>query len=297
MTARSVVLLAAALTMAVVGAAAAAGTAGGAGAAGAGAASVKTPLPITIGSPEPSPSSYPTPKPAQPERVTAAPADRWALLVGITNYRTVADTVGGAADARLVRDVLLRNGWRSDRIRLLVDNDATGAAIADGLTWLASNSSSRTFSLLHYSGHVKRNDGHEFLWPVDNSFIVDTELVRVMRAVAGASWTNMSGCHAGGLVEGLASSRHLVTTSSRKSEKSYENPKTGFSVWSGMLFDEGLRRGHADRDGDGGVSVSEGFNYAAPRAAEFTSAQKPYGAQRPTIAGDSRSLRLDAPRV
>jgi hypothetical protein len=246
-------------------------------------------------SPKPKPSSKPAPKPAPP---TAAPADRWALLVGVTNYRgNVKDTRAGAADARLVRDVLLRHGWRSDRIRILTDDQATGRAVADGMAWLQRNSSSTTFSLFHYSGHVKQKNGHEFLWPVDNGYIQDTEVSRVLRAVRGTAWTNISGCEAGGFDEGLSSPRHLFTASSHVTEKSYEDSKTGFSVWSGMLFDEGLRDKAGDRDGDGKVSVHEAYDYAAPRAKAYTQKQRPYGPQTPQRAGGNGSLDLAAPRI
>jgi hypothetical protein len=257
------------------------------------------PLPPPLG-PSPTPSPKPKPKPAAKPAPppTAAPQDRWALLVGITAYRgSVKDTRAGAADARLVRDVLLRHGWRSDRIRILTDEQATGRAVADGLSWLQRNSSSRTFSFFHYSGHVKQKDGREYLWPVDNAFIADTEMARVLKALGGTGWTNISGCEAGGFNEGLASSRHLFTASSHVTEKSYEDSKTGFSVWSGMLFDEGLRDKAGDRDGDGKVSVNEAFEYAAPRAKAYTQKQRPYGPQTPQRAGGNGTLNLAAPRV
>ncbi len=207
------------------------------------------------------------------------------------------DTKAGAADARLVRDVLLRNGWRSDRIRILTDDQATGRAVADGIAWLQSNSSSRTFSFFHYSGHVKQRDGHEYLWPVDNAYIQDTEMARVLRSVRGTAWTSISGCEAGGFDEGLSSSRHLFTASSNVSQKSYEDSGTGFSVWSGMLFDEGLRDKKADRDGDGGVSVNEALQYAGPRAKAYTQNQRPHGPQVPEWRGGNGSLNLAAPRI
>jgi hypothetical protein len=243
----------------------------------------------------------PKPKPTRPKPPAPAarrPADRWALVVGVTNYRgNVKDTRAGAADARLVRDVLLRHGWRSDRIRILTDDQATGQAVADGIAWLQRNSSSRTFSFFHYSGHVKQKNGHEFLWPVDNAYIQDTEVARVLRAVRGTAWTSISGCEAGGFDEGLSSSRHLFTASSNVTEKSYEDGKTGFSVWSGMLFDEGLRDKMADRDGDGAVSVNEAFEYAAPRAKAYTKNQRPYGPQTPQRAGGNGTLNLAKPRI
>lgn len=253
------------------------------------------PLPLVGSSPSPTAKPSPKPKPPPP---TAAPADRWALIVGVTNYRgNVKDTVGGANDARLVRDVLLRSGWRDDRIRILVDGQATGKAVSEGISWLQRNSSSKTFSMFHYSGHVKQKNGHEYLWPVDNAYISDTEMSRVLKAVRGTAWTNISGCEAGGFDEGLSSPRHLFTGSSHVTEKSYEDRQTGYSVWSGMLFDEGLRKRAGDRDGDGGVSVNEAFQYAAPRAKTYTRNQRPHGPQTPQWAGGNGSLNLAAPRI
>jgi hypothetical protein len=251
-------------------------------------------LPPPVG-PRPRPS--PKPSPAKPPP-TAAPQDRWALIVGVTDYRgNVKDTRGGANDARLVRQTLLHHGWRSDRIRVLTDGQATGRAVSQGLSWLQANSSSKTFSFFHYSGHVKQRNGHEYLWPVDNAYIADTEMSRVLKAVRGAAWTNISGCEGGGFDEGLSSPRHLFTASSHVTEKSYEDPRTGYSVWSGMLYRETLLRKDADRDGDGHVTVEQAFDHAAPRARAYTRNQRPHGPQTPQRAGGSGALRLDAPPI
>jgi hypothetical protein len=196
-----------------------------------------------------------------------------------------------------VRDVLLRHGWRDDRIRVLTDDQATGRAISEGISWLQKNSSSKTFSFFHYSGHVKQKGGREHLWPVDNAYIPDTEAARVLKAARGTAWTSISGCEAGGFDEGLSSSRHLFTASSNVTEKSYEDDRTGFSVWSGMLFDEGLRDKAADKDGDGGVSVNEALQYAGPRARTYTQDQRPHGPQTPEWRGGSGSLNLAKPRI
>lgn len=247
--------------------------------------------------PAPAPAPAPAPKPA-PGPPTAAPQDRWALIVGVTDYfGKVSSTVGGANDARLVRDVLLDNGWRPDRIRLLVEGQATGAAVAEGLNWLQANSSPTTFSMFHYSGHVKQKDGAEFLWPVDSAFIRDTEMARVLRGIRGTAWTSISGCEAAGFDEGLSSPRHLFTGSSRATEKSYEDPQTGLSVWTGIFVREALRGKAGDGNSDGVVTVEEAFAYAAPRATQFTQGQRPYGPQTPQAVGGLGGLRLDAPRV
>lgn len=263
-----------------------------------GAGPVPSPLPAlpVLGSPSPAPSPKPSPKPAGPR--VAGPQDRWALLVGITDYRApVHDTAAGAQDAAVVRDLLLKSGWRSDHIRLLRDGAATGQALADGLSWLGSHSGSGTFSLFHYSGHVKQRDGHEYLWPVDNAFFSDASLATAMKRVRGVSWTSVAGCEAAGFDEGLSSKTRLVTGSSAVDEKSYEYPDWGMSVWAGLLFDQALRKKGADLDGDGHVTVQEAYRWAAPRAAEITKNQQPYGPQHPYLRGGSGSLRLDAPVV
>lgn len=244
--------------------------------------------------PSPSPSTPPPTPPAEPR--TVPPADRWALVIGVTDYRSpVKDTVAGAADARLVRDVLLRNGWRADRIRLLTDGAATGSAVRAGLAWLAERSGPETFSLVHYSGHVKQRGGHEYLWPADNDFLSDSALVTAVRRLRGPSWTSISGCEADGFDDGLSSRQRLFTASSAVDEKSYEHPEWGTSVWTGILFAQGLRDGDADRDGDGRVSVQDAARWGAPRAAVITERQRPHGPQHPVLAGGSGPLYLDAP--
>ena len=262
------------------------------------AAAPTGPPPLPLVQPSPSPSPTPSPKPKPPSPRVAGPTDRWALLVGITRYRSpVHQTVAGAQDAALVRDLLLRSGWRSDHIRLLTDGAATGQALADGLTWLGRHSGGGTFSLFHYSGHVKQQGGHEYLWPVDNAFYPDSSVVTAMRNVRGMSWTSIAGCEAAGFDDGLSSKARLVTASSAVDEKSYENPQWGSSVWVGVLMDQGLRRKEADLNRDGHVTVQEAFRWGAPRATEVTRNQSPYGPQHPYLAGGSGSLRLDAPVV
>jgi hypothetical protein len=255
------------------------------------------PVPILAPSPSPSPKPSPTPSP-KPSPKIAPPEDRWALLVGVTDYRSPThDTVAGAHDAEVVRDVLLRAGWRKDHITLLTNGAATGKALQDGLTWLISHSSGSTFSLFHYSGHVKQRDGHEYLWSVDNAFYADSSVTQAMKSVRGISWTSIAGCEAAGFNDRLADRNHLFTGSSAADEKSYENPDWNMSVWVGELYDQGIRRGGADSDGDHHVTVQEAYKWGAPRAAEVTRNQRPHGPQHPYLAGGSGSLRLDAPVV
>ncbi|MCU1595789.1 MAG: metacaspase [Frankiales bacterium] len=217
----------------------------------------------------------------------AAPEDRYAFLVGVTRYRKPThDTIAGAADATYIASLLKASGWPAANIRVITNEQATGAAIRDGLNWLAGKSRPGTFTLFHFSGHVKQEGGHEKLWPYDRKFVPDTDLASVLNHGTGKMWVDIAGCEAGGFFEDLPSSRVLVSTSSRSTQKSYEYPQWGESVWAGLVFDLGLTQGQADADSNGTTTVGEALRYATYYAQAITLHQSPYGRQTPQVAGD-----------
>lgn len=223
---------------------------------------------------------------ARPAR-TAAPTDRYALVIGVTAYRAPTHrTIAGAQDARLVASMLLQAGWLPGNIRVLTDEQATGQAVRAGLAWIAARGVTGTFSYVHFSGHVKQAGGHEKLWPVDRDFVPDTEVAAQLHRVAGHLWLDVAGCEAAGFIEDLPSDRVLVSTSSRATQKSYEYPEWGESVWTGLVYDLGTRQGDADADHDGSTTVGEALRYATYYAQSVTLTQRPYGRQTPQVAGD-----------
>jgi hypothetical protein len=155
-----------------------------------------------------------------------------------------------------------------------------------GLAWLASKSTPGTFTFFHYSGHVKQVGSTEKLWPVDRSFITDNELAQLLSGGTGKLWVDIAGCEAGGFMGSLPSSRVLFSGSSKSSQKSYEYPQWGESVWAGLLFDIGTGQGGADADHDGRVTAGEALRYATYYAEAVTRSQRPYGPQMPQVAGD-----------
>jgi hypothetical protein len=223
----------------------------------------------------------------RPDRV-AAPPDRYAFLAGVTDYRRpTTDTIGGANDVRFLRDLLVDSGWRPENIRVVVDGEVTGAALRDGMRWLAERGRPGTFTHFHWSGHVKvLGGGTEALWPVDRDWVRDTEVTQLLGAVQGRMWVDIAGCEAGSFLPGLPSDRVLVSASSTATEKSYEYPDWGMSVWSGLLLDLGTRQRGADADQDGRVTVGEALRYATHYAQAITWEQRPYGKQTPQVEGD-----------
>jgi hypothetical protein len=231
----------------------------------------------------PPPGPQYDPRPA----ATAPPEQRFAFIAGITDYRAPThDTIGAANDARFIAALLERNGWLPQNIRVVTDGEATGSAIRSGLAWLASKSTPGTFTLFHYSGHVKQVGSTEKLWPVDRSFIPDSELAGLLNRGTGKMWVDIAGCEAGGFMAGLPSSRVLFSGSSRSDQKSYEYPQWGESIWTGLLFDIGTGQGAADADHDGRITAGEALRYATYYAQALTRGQRPYGPQSPQVAGD-----------
>ncbi|MEO7836579.1 MAG: caspase family protein [Acidimicrobiales bacterium] len=249
---------------------------------------------------------------AAPGPIFAAPAngdDRWALVIGISKHAgRTKGTVGGAGDAEAVREALRRAGFADNQTMVLVDGAATAANIRRGLAWLRTNSSDRTFSMFHYSGHVLQKGGDrdrdgealdEYLMPHDSrNLISDRELSEQLRAVRGWLWADIAGCESAGFDEGgLSSPRRLVTASSQEHEKSYERPDWRRSVFTGLLVDQGLLGGQGDSDRSGMVSIQEAFRHAARLAPEITARQR-LGPQHPYIAGGDGAewfLRPPAP--
>ena len=219
----------------------------------------------------------------------AAAANRYALLVGVTNYHAPThDTIGAANDVQAINTRLLQQGWLAQNIRVLVDEEATATAVRSGMAWLAAASvQGQTFSLFHYSGHVRQLGGlHAALWPVDDSFIPDVEVAAALGQIRGKAWIDVAGCEAGAFLPGLATRDILVSASSMATEKSYEYPPWLLSVWSGLVFKAGIGDAAADADHSGIVTIGEALRYAAYYAQVITYNQQQHGRQTPQIAGD-----------
>ena len=215
---------------------------------------------------------------------TADPAStRWGLLVGVNEHQgRTHDNIGSRPDAESLYAHLMDLGWQPDHVLLLTDELATRENILEGVRWLARATTPESVAVFSYSGHAKQwhgwdvdGDGEttdEALWPSDNQHITDGEFADLMGTVqAGHMWLNFMACEAAGFLDpGLSRDGRIVSFSSAEDEKSYEDPSVGHSVWGWNLTVQGLRRGAADGNGDGEVTVQEAVAYAIPRAARRT---------------------------
>jgi hypothetical protein len=237
-----------------------------------------------------------------PRKGIAPPSLRYAVVIGIKDYAgNTEDTIGGRGDVLAVRRALIGSGWLSNHILTVTEQAASADGIRAAMDWLAAHSDRRTFSLLHYSGHVciaSRGpcaSGHTYLWSQDNRFIPETEVVARMKKVQGRQWLDLSGCEGGAFDAGYHSATRLFTGSSQPTETSYEEPKWNESVWSGLTWDQGYNQGLADPSGTAmHATIAQMASYGVREAASYTSRQA-RGPQHPVLAGGDRSWSLSAP--
>ena len=229
-----------------------------------------------------------------------SPGQAWAVIIGISQYQgSTHPTYGGSGDAAAFNTALRQAGWPADHIRLLVDGAATAGNMRSAMQWLVDHSASGSFSVFHYSGHVKQTDPHsEWLWPVDNAWISDTDFAHYMSQLRGRAWIDVSGCESQGFDKGVSSPSRFFTSSSRENEKSYEVPDWHESVWTGFEIRQGILEHAADRRGSGHVSIQQAARYGAANAPAYTANQQPYGPQHPYLAGgDGTDWYLDFPNA
>ena len=233
-------------------------------------------------------------------------ANKYAVLVGVDDYRgKVPDLRGSVGDVADIHKVLQANGWPASNVRILTNAQATLPAIRDAIQWMASKADDNSFSVFHYSGHIKQMTGDkdrdgeaqdEFLWPVDNGYLSDGEFSARMKQLRGWSWVNIAGCEAAGMNDGLAAFNRFFTGSSHEPEKSYEAPEWKNSVYGGLMADYGLLQRQGDLNHDGRISLQESFEYANRHAPRIT-AKQARGPQHPYRAGgDGTDWYFDTPR-
>lgn len=223
-------------------------------------------------------------------------ATSFAVVIGVQDYQgKTKDTYGGRGDAAAFMEALRRTGWNRSNVIYLVDGAATGAAMRNAMQWLVDRSGPNTFTVFHYSGHVKQQGvGNEYLWSVDNQFIRNTDFGAVMSRLQGRAWVDIAGCEAAGFDKGISSPTRLFTGASRVTEKAYEEPNWRQSIWTGLTVDQGILQGAADANRNGVVTIQEAARFGAERAPSMTRGQ-PKGAQNPVISGGDGDWLLGRP--
>jgi hypothetical protein len=135
----------------------------------------------------------------------------YALLVGVANYHHINSLSKTTNDARDFCDLLLKNACSLQNIRLLLDDEATKAAINKNLDWLARHVETKDTVIIFFSGHGMQFVGGfspgEYLCPVEaaidqakDTCISSEEFANALRAIkADRLVVLLDSCHSGGV--------------------------------------------------------------------------------------------------
>jgi len=108
---------------------------------------------------------------ALPGEVTLE-GEYWALVIGIDEYQGAPKLKTAVSDATGIRQVLIdRYGFKSERIRFLVNGEATRSRIEGAFVKLAKEAGPNDSVLVYYAGHGQYSDDNQLAWwvPVEAS--------------------------------------------------------------------------------------------------------------------------------
>ena len=215
---------------------------------------VEAPLPVPAERVlRPRPRPEPPPPPTAGRRIDGPSLPRMepvrgriAVVIGIDRYPDAPDLTAAAADARTVDRALRRVGF--GRIRLLLDGEATRAAILSAVSWLGSSSSKREPGVLFYAGHVRRLDGDpdgdgedrdEAMLAADGRVVYDGEIARALAPARGPLWLAYAACFAGGFSDAAGPGR-ISTYAAAEDRLAYESPELGRSFMVEHMVDRAM---------------------------------------------------------
>ncbi len=234
-----------------------------------------------------------------------------ALIVGIANYKTVNPLPPVVLqDAQDVYNTLVnpnQGGYYPHNVRLLLDQQATQAALRQTLADLAARSDPDSVVTIYLSGHGGQIESGphagEYILPIDVDYTSDVSVART--AISGAEFTDalrkiparkvlilFDCCHSGGIgqpkevtaptIKGGLSDRlydslkqgrgRAILASSRADEYSWVLPGDQNSLFTKQLL-AGIRGGIPSEDGL--IRVFDLFEYLQPRVTAAQPNQHP----------------------
>ncbi|MEM2878482.1 MAG: caspase family protein [Candidatus Hadarchaeales archaeon] len=204
--------------------------------------------------------------------------DRWAVVIGISDYRgRQYDLQYCDDDARDMYSYLLSRGYPAGNIKLLLDGNATAKNIMAALDWLNSWEGPNSEVVIFYSGHGSAYDGYndgdaeytdEAIVSSDLYLILDGQLRQKLSTFSSTKITLVfDSCFSGGM-DDLNGNGRVVVAACGEEEYSYDGTKEQkngvFSYYFVGNEAAGLQKYNV---------VENAFAYAAPLASGFVMTQ------------------------
>jgi uncharacterized caspase-like protein len=248
-----------------------------------------------------------------------------ALVVGISDYRTISDLGLCDDDARAISSVLTTSGWN---VTTLIDSQASKQSIQQNIARLAPGGGR---FLLYFSGHGTASDTTGYFCPWDSSnlasMISESELNAWLDLAGNATSVGvvLDSCNSGAFI-GRSSAvapnnaavapllpsargpragppcrrihvtqyqpgRQVVISGCRGTQYSYEMSNLGHG-WLTFQLLSGFRDRLLDTSGNGWISLEEAFVRAAPGLSVGSGNR-----QDPQLHDGNGSAHLDASRL
>jgi uncharacterized caspase-like protein len=236
----------------------------------------------------------------------------YLLAVGIGAYPAPNQLRYPAKDARdFVAAFSAQKGllYRDVQSRVLIDNQATRDAIADGLAWLERSTTQHDVAIVYFAGHGV-NDGNGVYYFLPRNFeierlkstaVAQSDIQNTVKALAGKVLFFVDSCHAGNamgsgsrgvsgdldaVANELASAENgaVVFTASTGRQDALERADWGNGAFTKAVV-EGLN-GKADSRNTGRITVNMLDLYISERVKELTGGRQTPTTTKPTTIPD-----------
>ncbi len=209
-------------------------------------------------------------KPKPPKEEDPDPSvDKWAVVIGISNYRgRQYDLRYCDDDAQDMYSYLISRGYPTGNIKLLLDGDAKANKIMAAVDWLDSWEGAYSEVVFFYSGHGSWYEGYddgdieyrdEGIVSADLYLILDGQLRQKFSTFKSSKISfTFDSCLSGGMND-LETSGRIIATACNETEYSYETADLQNGVFTYYYMD-GLNTYN---------TVEGAFIYAAPLAHDF----------------------------
>ena len=250
--------------------------------------------------------------------------DAYALVVGISTYKdSKIPTLNCTThDARAIFDLLINPdiaGFKRENIKFFLDDEATLFNIKDAISnWLFKNAKEDSMVFIFFAGHggveedrlgIEKDNLAKYLLPYDADFdnffasaLSNSDFNTLLLSIKSKRLVVfMDSCYSGGVSEKKArdvkivedpyekmaeGEGRLVIAASQPDQRSFEDEKLGYGIFTNQLIK--ALKGAADLDNDGYVTAMDVYKYLSETVPK-TAMRLAGGVQEPILRGDLKT--------
>lgn len=216
--------------------------------------------------------------------------NKWAVLVGIADYRGVQNDLWHPdEDAKDMYTVLTTDyGFAEDHIQILLNNEGKADKIDKAIKWMRDweNASSTVVFLFSGHGYQAADDwDSDSEWDGIDECIVSWDMYGITDGYLADLFGSFESqevmvwfgsCFSGGMNDISARSTFtgVLCAACQEDQYGYDVYELGNTLFGYYYIDQGMLQANGDDNGDGVVTVEEAFYYAKPLVQDFVQANE-----------------------